>query len=480
MTATDTVIHATGASAGGNLRRAAGVALGPLAGLVVWFAPIAPDPVISHALAITVFMVAWWIFEPVEHGITGLIGCYLFWALGVAKFETAFSGFADNSPWFLFGAVLMGEAAAKSGIAARIGRIGMSVAGASYGGLLLAVIMLVLLLNFVVPSGMAQLAILAPMVMGIVNAFGVEKGSRIGRGLFVILTYSCGLFNKMILAGGATVLARGLVERITGQAIPWSTYFIAYLPAILVTVAASWLVVIWLYPPERRRIPEGGAAGKLAARKPWSAAEKKTALVLVVAIILWATDFAHHIDPAVVALGAGLVLVLPGIGVLTVKDVRGVNFLLTVFLGTALSMGTILIQTGALNVLTGAMVSWMTPWLGGTLWGPSVLYWAGFFYHFLLGSELSMLSTSLPVMIGFSHAHALNPTAIAMVLAFASGGKLFVYQSSVLVQGLSYGYFDSRDMFKVGLALSVIEGVVLFLLVPLYWPIVGISWTAPH
>ena len=162
-------------------------------------------------------MVAYWIFEPIEHGVTGLIGCYLFWALGVAKFDTAFSGFADSTPWFLFGAVLMGEAASKSGLAARIGRIGMGVAGVTYGGLLLSVIVLVLLLNFLVPSGMAQLAILAPMVMGVVKAFGVEKGSRIGRGLFVILTYSCGLFNKMILAGGATVLARGLVERITGR-----------------------------------------------------------------------------------------------------------------------------------------------------------------------------------------------------------------------------------------------------------------------
>jgi len=344
--------------------------------------------------------------------------------------------------------------------------------------LLLSVIVLVLLLNFLVPSGMAQLAILAPMVMGIVKAFGVEKGSRIGRGLFVILTYSCGLFNKMILAGGATVLARGLVERITGQAIPWSTYFIAYLPAILVTVAASWLTVMWLYPPERRRITADGNVQQSAARLSWTMAEKKTAVVLGLAVALWATDFAHHIDPAVIALGAGLAVALPGIGVLTTKDIRGVNFLLTVFLGAALSMGTVLIQTKALNLLTGAMVSSMTPWLGGAFLGPSVLYWAGFLYHFLLGSELSMLSTSLPVMIGYANQHGLNPEAVAMVLAFSSGGKLFVYQSSVLVQGLSYGYFDSRDMLKIGLVLSVVEGVVLLVLAPLYWPLVGVSWTA--
>jgi solute carrier family 13 (sodium-dependent dicarboxylate transporter), member 2/3/5 len=138
----------------------------------------------------------------------------------------------------------------------------------------------------------------------------------------------------------------------------------------------------------------------------------------------------------------------------------------------------VLIQTKALNLLTGAMVSWMTLYLSGALFGPAVLYWAGFLYHFLLGSELSMLSTSLPVMIGYANQHGLNPQAVAMVLAFSSGGKLFVYQSSVLVQGLSYGYFDSRDMLKVGLVLSIVEGLVLLVLAPLYWPLVGVSWTA--
>jgi hypothetical protein len=32
-------------------------------------------------------------------------------------------------------------------------------------------------------------------------------------------------------------------------------------------------------------------------------------------------------------------------------------------------------------------------------------------------------------------------------------------------------------MFKVGLVLTIIEGIILFLLVPLYWPLIGLSWT---
>jgi sodium-dependent dicarboxylate transporter 2/3/5 len=476
-----TTAELTGASRdeGRSFKYLIGLALGPLLALLLWFLPLSPNPLVDHALAITAFMVVYWIFEPIDHGITALIGCYLFWALGVAEFETAFAGFANSTPWFLFGAVLMGEAAARSGLAERIGRIVIAVAGTSYAMLLFSAIALVLLLNFLVPSGMAELAILAPIFMGVVAAFGVDKKSNIGRGLFVIITYGCGLFNKMILSGGSSILARGLVEKVTGEAISWSQYFIAFLPATILTVFASWAVIRWLYPPEKTHLPADRKTLEVRnpSRGPWSAQEKKTLALLLFAIVLWGSDSLHHIDPAVIALGVGLACALPRIGVLTTKDVRSTNFLLIIFLGGALSMGEVLIHTSALNMLTGTMMSWMTPLMGGAYESPSVLYWTGFLYHFVLGSELSMLSTSLPVMITYAQSHGFNPIAVAMVWAFASGGKLFMYQSSVLIQGFAYGYFDSRDMFKVGLALTIIEGIILFLLVPLYWPLIGLSWT---
>ena len=54
-----------------------------------------------------------------EYGAAGLIGCLLFWVTGVAKVETAFSGFANDTPWFLFGAIMLGVAANKTGVPQR-------------------------------------------------------------------------------------------------------------------------------------------------------------------------------------------------------------------------------------------------------------------------------------------------------------------------------------------------------------------------
>ena len=458
-----------------------GLVLGPALAVGLWFAPLALAPNIKHALAIVTLMIVYWVFEPIEHGLTGLLGCYLFWALGIVKFETAFAGFADSTPWFLFGAMLMGEAAARSGVAVRLGFIVMRLIGTSYSRLLLSVVVIVLILNFLVPSGLAQISIVAPMILGVMVAFGVGKGSNIGRGMFVLLSCICGLFNKMILAGGASILTRGLVEKLTGYQISWGQYFVAYLPGTLITVIASWLAVLWLYPPEKKELPGGRAYlnDALAAMGPWTAVEKKTMAWLMLAVVLWSTDFVHHMNPAVITMGIGLMVALPKIGVLKTKDVRSVNYLLIVFLGSALSMGEVLIRTKALDTLTDTMMSWMTPLLGQTSFQASnVVFWTAFLFHFPLASELSMLSTSLPVIIHFAQTHGYNPVTFAMLWNFSTGGKLFVYQSSVLILGYSYGYFDARDMLKVGAVLTVVQGLILILLVPLYWPLIGLSCMA--
>ena len=81
--------------------------------LAFWFAPLPLEPTTQHALAIASFMVLAWITEAMDHAVTGLIGCFLFWALDVVRFNVAFGGFATDTAWFLLGAMLIGVVASK-------------------------------------------------------------------------------------------------------------------------------------------------------------------------------------------------------------------------------------------------------------------------------------------------------------------------------------------------------------------------------
>src|SRR4029077_17998200 len=161
---------------------------------------------------------------------TGMVGCYLFWILNVVKFESAFSGFADQTPWFLMGAVLIGAMATKSGLARRLAYLVMRRVGTSYSRLLLGLILTSFMLTFLVPSGIACVIIMAAVALGLMEVFGVGRGSNIGRGIFVTLTYTAGMFDKIVMAGAASLLGRGLIERAANVEIYWSLWFLAFLP----------------------------------------------------------------------------------------------------------------------------------------------------------------------------------------------------------------------------------------------------------
>jgi di/tricarboxylate transporter len=69
--------------------------------LVVWFAPLPLEPLTKYGFAIVGFRIMAWITRAMDYALAGFVGCFLFWALGVVRFPVAFSGFANDTAWFL-------------------------------------------------------------------------------------------------------------------------------------------------------------------------------------------------------------------------------------------------------------------------------------------------------------------------------------------------------------------------------------------
>jgi peptidoglycan hydrolase-like protein with peptidoglycan-binding domain len=137
-----------------------------------------------------------------------------------------------------------------------------------------------------------------------------------------------------------------------------------------------------------------------------------------------------------------------------------------------------LTETNALHVLTDGLVTWIGPLLSTPLHAAITLYWGGFLYHFLFASEYAMVSTALPVLLNMGAIQGYSPIALGLLWSFAGGGKLFVYQNSILILGYSYGYFGGKDLLKVGGVLTLVEGLFLIIVVPLYWPLISLPWQA--
>jgi sodium-dependent dicarboxylate transporter 2/3/5 len=379
--------------------------------LAIWFMPVDIEPTTKHGLAIAMFMVVAWITKAMDYTVTGFIGCFLFWALGIVRFNVAFSGFANDTAWFLFSALLLGVIATRSGVARRLAYVVMLRIGSTYPRILLGLIVTDFLLTFIVPSGVARLVIMAAIALGLVEAFRAQTGSNVARGMFLILTYTANIFDKMIIAGAGSITARGLIEKVGGVEVLWSAWFLAFLPCSIITVLVAWRLTLWMYPPEVVSL-EGGRdylLDELKKMGPWSSLEKKAALLLGAAVTLWLTDFIHHISPAVIGMGVGLFALLPHVGILEAEDLRKLNYMPVFFVAAAVSMGSVLEATKGIDLLTHLVFTSIQPYLTSLLATTVIMYWAGFVYHFFLASEISMLATSIPLVVNFAKAEGMSP-----------------------------------------------------------------------
>jgi anion transporter len=476
-------VHAAAQTSGAeqvrvSARRVIGFIVAIAVPVFLWFAPLHLEPASKHALAVAAFMIVTWIAEPIPHALTGLIGCYLFWVLKVVPFEIAFGGFADQTAWFLFGAGLFGMMATKTGLARRLAYLIVQRVGTSYSRLLLGITLTSFLLTFLVPSGIACVVIMASVALGLMQVFGVGRGSNVGKGIFITLTYTAGCFDKMVIAGPSTILGRGLIEKGAHVHVYYSLWVLAFLPCAVVTIIGIWGLVVWLYPPEQAALNQGAEflRDEVAKLGPWTRMEKRALFLMLLAIALWMTDLIHHISPAVIGIGIGLFACIPGLGILDQEDMKRLNYLPVFFVASAISMGTVLVQTGALRSMTAFMFDWMRPLIAHSTYAVAVVpYWTAFVYHIFLGNEIGMLATSMPGLMSFAHASGVHPLPLGLVWAFAAGGKIFVYQSGVLVAGYSYGYFNARDVFRVGMCVTAMESLVLLFIVPSYWPLIGVK-----
>lgn len=442
----------------------------------IWLSPLQLPPRTQHMFAVLAFMVIAWITQATEFAVAGFVGCFLFWALGIVPFPVAFAGFTSQPAWFSFAALLMGLLARESGLAHRLAYTVIQRIGTSYPRILLGLLITNFLLTFIVPSGLARLVIMASVALAVVEAFKAERGSNVACGMFVVLTYTADLFDKMMLAGTASITSAGLMQRFGGVDVLWGQWLMAFLPCSILTVIAAWWLALRLFPPERTALAPDRAyfRRELEKRGRWSAAERRAAILMGCATVLWMTGSVTHIPPTMVALGVGLFALLPNVGVLDAGALRRLNYSSFFFVAAAISMGNVLEATHGLGVLATGLFRWIQPVLTNVFSITAVLYWTAFLYHFLLGSEISMLATSIPLVLQYAKTHGLDPLQLSLIWTFAAGGKLFAYQSAVLVVGYSFGYFEARDLVKLGAWMTLIEFAMLMLLVPFYWPLIGV------
>jgi len=490
-------LHAVTSSGKNRKLTFVAVGLAMMAAIMLAPTPTGLSLVGQRVIAVMAFTVFMWITEAIPYGASAVALVFLLivslggspasgltgMALGTAKaIPMALSGFSNSGWLFVAAGLAMAAAITSTGLEKRVAFLILRLVGTRVNAMMLGIILTSFALTFLIPSVIARAATMVPIVIGLIEAFGLPRTSHVGKAMLLLAGILPSVTGVGVLTGAAPnpVIVNFLTS--AGQPpIGYVQWLVDLFPYTVAYAAALYFAVTRLFKFEVDELPGGRGYLDKCMRElgPMSAAEKRAAAIMTLTIALWASDSLHHIEPAAVSVLAVLLLILPYVGVTTWNELyKRMDWTSILLFGAGISMAEMFTRTGGAAWL--AKVTFVESGIGG-LSVPLmalVIFGAMFFVRFCFTSITSCLTAVTPAMIGFLITLG-NPnlpiTGIVLGVSLVAQCLAIIPVTSAPAM-IAYGAqgFTTRDMIRLGLPLTVVMYALIAVCMFVYWPMVGI------
>lgn len=404
--------------------------------------------------------------------------------MGTTKALTlALGGFSNTALALVGGALFLAAAMMHTGLDKRIALFVLSKIGAKTNRVLIGVILVGFILSFFVPSTTARVSCMVPIVLGIIQAFGVNKKSSFAAIMMIATAQADSIWNVGIKTAAAqNMIALGFIEKQLGIYITWLDWFIAAAPFAIIMSVVLYYVLLKLMPPETDEIAGGkeAVAKALAELGPMTIDEKKLMFVSIILLFLWATEkIIHPFDTSSTTIAAIAILLLPKVGIMTWKDAQArIPWGTLILFGVGISLGSALLSTKAAAWLAAKIVAMFGL---QTLGGIAVLAVLGAFLiiiHLGFASATALAAAMIPIIISVLQSiktPGINVVGLTMILQYVVSFG-FVLPVNAPQNMVAYGTetFEVKDFIKTGIPLTIIAYLLILLLGATYWKWLGL------
>jgi anion transporter len=456
-------------------RKLIGVGISILLAISLWFMPLPGDLSLAgrEMLVITLFTVIWWVFNVVPPAYSTLLMLLGYLLLGLAEPDVVFHIWTLPLMWLIISAFLIAAAVTKSGLVQRVAYFFMIRYATSYRSLIILTYVLGFVLSFLIPHPFPRALLMMSLMRAVIQKAGMNKADAASLGLSVFVATTA--TSTILLTGDSTLnIATVGFSGLNVSWLDWAKYMAV--PGIAASLLMMGLHLLVFKQTSQVNIDQADLQREQQKLGRMSRDEIVTLLWVLAALILWATDFIHHIDPAWVALTIVVGLALPKVGdILEAKDIStGVNWPIIFFVVGAFAIGSVSKTTGMAEwlakVLMPATPS-QNPYAFAALVGGATML-----VHMILGSALACMSIVAPPLVHYADIAGWNPlfpalliyTAVAIHYVFP-----FQHVAILLGQGETGGY-DTRHVLKYGIPLTIVALIILIPIEVTWWKILGL------
>lgn len=421
-------------------------------------------------MAVMATAVVLWATEAIPVPVAGIGGVVLLALLGaVPDVGTALYGFSQPVAYFLIGILTLGLAVQQSGLAERLATFLMRGSGGNRRLLYAQMLLSFAALTFALPSASTRGAIMVHVYERALAHWDIPKGHPFYKAVMMAMGSLNRLGSTALLAGGITpVVASGLLGDFS-----WTRWFALMSVPFYANLVVGGAALLLFYRSGFRQEGIAGTVPTAAGRV--SGVEMRAGAIVLLTALLWFTDFAHGLHPAVPALIALCLILLPGWGILTWREFeRNVGWTNFFVIATSLSLSQALVGTGAAAWFSETLVGGVATVAGQPPLALLALCICFAVVRMLSPNIAGYLALVIPVAMSTGESLGLNPLVCGMAAVvvgdsavyYGAGGTsaVFVFQRADI---------PNPEIFRFGITMTVIAIAVLLLLVVPYWSRLG-------
>lgn len=447
-------------------------AIGSLIAALIFFFPVGSLGTQSAQIAgLTLFMIVFWATNVIPPYLTVLIFFAIAMLFKVIPPELAFSGFGSGAFWLVFGGLVIGAAVKQTGLAMRIANAIAGYFGSSYRRIVGGMILMGMALSFIMPSSMGRVVLLVPIAVALAERyqFSPDSPGRYGIIMAAILGTHLPSF-AIITANVPNVILMGTSESIWNITVSYGAYFLMHYPVLgILKAVLIYVLLLYVFPDTLPETTESDSN----SQTPMSPAEKRLAVIMAGVLLMWGFDFVHGISPAWIGLGAAVILLLPGIGILKPEAFnKDISYSSLFFVAGIIALGTIIAQS-ELSVLFSDWVKDALPLSPGADFSNYMVLSLTAIVISMVGTVPTVPAIMVPLADVLSSLSGIPIVTVIMINVVGFSTIFFPYQAPPLIIGVLLAKIPVGRAIRLTVILSLLTIIVLLPLDYLWLQLLG-------
>jgi di/tricarboxylate transporter len=425
---------------------------------------------VMRAGGLTLFAIGFWATAIWPIGLTAIAFFFIAALFAIQPLPVIFSGFTSPALWLIFGGLVIGVSVNHTRLGERLAHSLVARFGGSYLAVITGIALVCMILGFVMPSSMGRIVLLVPIIIALGEKLGFERGGRGQTGMILstaLITFTSAGTILPALVPGMTLA--GLSESLYGIPVTYGGYLTLHFPILgIVKCIFIILVTTWLFSekPYREQMA--------SEHQPFSKEERLLTIILIAALGLWVSDFAHGISAAWIALGAAILILIPGFNLAPPEALsEKIDYGSIFYVAAVLGLSVVLSKSGLASIAGETFLALFPFEKGAEALNYGLLSAVSTFIP-LLVTNPGVPAVLSPLAQDFATSTGLPLETVLMTQVIGFTNIVLPYQASPLIIAMAMGGVRMIDGAKLTLWMTLIGLVILIPVNYLWWHLNGL------